>query len=156
MCCLQVVRGCARLRKVARTRPSSQLAEADNTGVDDGRVSCPGGTSPSRSIRRRRDSLHDARVADAVAGVLIHLESGVGVEKDESKAEGLYQLTVDQFNAEAQVNLRVCYDFGKGVEKDESKAAELYQLAVDHGDAGAQFNLGVCYAYGEGVEKDES
>jgi len=81
---------------------------------------------------------------------------GQGVEKDISKAVGLYQQAADMGNPLAINNLGRCYEYGEGVEKDISKAVELYQRAADMGNSAAMNGLGDCYYYGQGVEKDLS
>jgi uncharacterized protein len=41
-------------------------------------------------------------------------------------------------DAQAQLDLGVCYDFGKGVAKDESEAAKWFLLAGEQGDGQAK------------------
>jgi len=82
--------------------------------------------------------------------------NGLGLEKDLSKAVGLYQRAADMGNSNAMNTLGYCYSHGQGVEKDISKAVGLYQRAADMGNPLAMFNLGYCYRNGQGVEKDIS
>jgi len=82
--------------------------------------------------------------------------NGLGLEKDLSKAVGLFRQAADMGNPAAMTNLGYCYKYGQGVEKDLSKAVQLYQQAADMGNPVAMFNLGYCYDNGIGVEKDIS
>ena len=59
-------------------------------------------------------------------------------------------------NAEAQLNLGVCYSNGDGVDQDYAKAVYWFTKAAEHGYAIAQLNLGVCYGNGYGVSQDHA
>ena len=57
-------------------------------------------------------------------------------------------------NAEAPINLGVCYFKGVGVAADSRAAVKWFLRAAEAGHAVAQRNLGVCYAKGEGIACD--
>lgn len=76
-------------------------------------------------------------------------ETGIGVEKDESKAFEWYKKAANQGNADAQNNLgNLCLK-----NKKHKKAIEFYKLAADQGCIQAHNNLGNCYSKGLGVPK---
>ena len=68
-------------------------------------------------------------------------------EKIKAKAE--------KGDAEAQLNLGLCYDKGEGIAENESEAVKWYRKAAEQNIAKAQFYLGSCYGFGRGVSKDE-
>lgn len=57
-------------------------------------------------------------------------------------------------DAEAQLNLGVCYANGTGVSQDLDQAALWFRKAAEQGHVKGQFALGHCYTYGDGVPKD--
>jgi TPR repeat protein len=77
-----------------------------------------------------------------------------GVKPDYARAVELFQLAVDQDDADAQLILGNMFKTGMGVEKDYARAVELFQLAVDQGEASAQCNLAIMYKTGGGVEQN--
>jgi ribosomal protein L7/L12 len=81
-------------------------------------------------------------------GTTIADETGKNIESLKAEAE--------RGNAEAQLELGVCYFEGSGVKEDKAEAVKWYRKAAEQGLAEAQYNLGVCYQNGEGVEKDEA
>src|SRR6266542_5219167 len=82
--------------------------------------------------------------------------SGIGIEKDETKAFEYYKKYAENRNNLAQNVLGYLYENGKGTEKDLEKAIYWYNKAAENGYEIAQFNLGRCYQIGTGVEKDET
>jgi len=60
----------------------------------------------------------------------------------------------EQGDADAQVNLGVCYCNGDGVQQDYTVAAKWFRKAAEQGNADGQYRLGICYYGGIGVTKD--
>jgi hypothetical protein len=61
----------------------------------------------------------------------------------------------EQGDADAQLNLGVCYYNGKGVAVNNVEAVKWFRKAAKQGEASAQYNLAVCYANGTGVERNK-
>lgn len=57
-------------------------------------------------------------------------------------------------DAEAQLELGICYYTGDGVAKDYKQAVYWFKKAAEQGRVEAQYYLGICYYEGEGVAKD--
>ena len=81
-------------------------------------------------------------------------ESGIGAEKNFSKAADWYALAAAQGHARAQYNLGVMHTEGRGVPRDDTMAAIYFRIAAMQGHAKAQYNLGILYQMGRGVPKD--
>ena len=81
-------------------------------------------------------------------------EKGIGIERDEKKANRLYLDSALQGDEDAMFILGCKYD--QGDDKDETKAVEWYMKAAQHGDSYSQFNLGCMYASGRGVDKNDT
>jgi len=77
-------------------------------------------------------------------GLMFH--EGVGVEKDDLQAAGMFILAAGQGLTEAQYALGLIYYQGTGVERDENKAKQWLEKAAQRGDASAQYCLGLLYA----------
>lgn len=92
--------------------------------------------------------------ADAQYKYAVHIEAGIGVERDKKVAVEYYSLAAKQGVVFAIHNLGTCYWEGSGVERDEDVALQHFQHAVDLGNALTQYRLGVHYLNGLGVEKD--
>jgi TPR repeat protein len=75
---------------------------------------------------------------------------GTGVDRDQTEAVKWYRLAAAQGNAQAQLNVGVCYAEGK----DHTEAAKWYRLAAAQGHARALYNLAASYESGNGVPKD--
>ena len=67
---------------------------------------------------------------------------GQGVKQDHTEAVKWYRKAAEQGDANAQVNLGVCYDKGQGVKQDHDEAAKWYRKAAEQGDAQAKAYLG--------------
>jgi|GEM_PF-238308 len=76
-------------------------------------------------------------------------------DEDASDSAEQYRESAEQGDAEAQLNLGLCYYNGEGVEEDKEEAVIWFRKAAEQGEATAQLNLGVCYGNGEGVEEDK-
>ena len=63
------------------------------------------------------------------------------------------QLTADQGNANAQIDLGTVYD-NETVSQNDEEAVRLNRLAAEQGDADLQFKLGHVYSYGSIVSQD--
>ncbi len=72
------------------------------------------------------------------------------------EALDLWLKAAKQGDADAQVNLGICYALGHGVKQSHATAAEWWFKAAKQGHADAQFNLGVYYAHGRGVEQNDA
>jgi hypothetical protein len=70
------------------------------------------------------------------------------------KIEAL-EISAQQGDFQAQVELAVKYEHAEGVPKDLTKAHNLYCHAARYGNAQAQFKLGWIYANGRGVPQDD-
>ncbi len=57
-------------------------------------------------------------------------------------------------DANAQVDLALCYSQGWGVEIDHAKAVHWYTLAAEQGHRAALHSLGIKYMHGDGVKRD--
>ena len=91
---------------------------------------------------------------DKSSTFLVYFNSLLGVAKDEAKAVTWYRKAAVQNDAEAQVNLGLCYASGQGVAKDYVEAVKWFRKAAEQGHVKAQNNLGLCYDNGQGVAKD--
>jgi hypothetical protein len=58
--------------------------------------------------------------------------SGIGVERNLTRAAELFTLSADQGDAGAQFSLAWCFFHGVGVIKNETRAVELYSLSAAH------------------------
>jgi hypothetical protein len=65
-----------------------------------------------------------------------------------------FRLAAERGDAQAQVNLGVCFENGEGLAQDLSKAVRYYRLAAEQGLGAAQYDLGRCFEHGEGVAQD--
>lgn len=93
-------------------------------------------------------------------------KNGQGKEKDEDKAEALFEEAAKEiakspeelegkiYIAEACDLVGVIYYNGDGVDQDYAKAMEWYSKAADLGNASAMIWIGYMYYFGEGVEVD--
>ena len=82
------------------------------------------------------------------------LKDGDGVEKDEKKANDLFQRVASIDNGDKLLWIARGYVFGRGVSQYKGKAAELYQIAADNGNILAIVKLGSCYEFGYGVPQN--
>ena len=81
--------------------------------------------------------------ADAFHQLAWYYASGnMGVPRDMTKANELYQRAGELGCSEAYSNLGNLYDNGDGVEVDKKKAKHFYELAAMNGDVDARHNLG--------------
>jgi TPR repeat protein len=70
---------------------------------------------------------------------------------DDREAARLYQIGVEQGDAEAQARLGEFYANGTGgLIRDDVRAAQLLRLSADQGNADAQYILGLFYEWGRG------
>ena len=60
----------------------------------------------------------------------------------------------EQGDAEAQLNLGICFAIGDGVNKNREHAAKWYRKSAEQGNPEAQYCLGACYSNGDGVTED--
>ncbi len=90
--------------------------------------------------------------------------SGLGCDKDETKAQEWFGKTYDAFiKAELtvkkkdylQYRIGKLFSFGYGVEQDYTQAASWYRKAVSVGNPFAAYSLGSLYHRGQGVIKDD-
>lgn len=84
--------------------------------------------------------------ADAQLHIGRMLEKGVYLEKNISKAQYWYNLSANQGNAWALINL-ACI---AGDENESDKEVELNEKALKNGEIGAAYNLGCIYRYRAG------
>ena len=91
--------------------------------------------------------------------------SGLGCEKDEVKAQEMfekaYRLFIEREPKEKnpsylQYRIGKLYALGYGVEQDYSKAAEWYQKAVDKQNPFAAYALAGLYDRGQGVQQNDT
>ena len=80
-------------------------------------------------------------------------EHGRGVQKDLSRAAGLYEKAADR-SRWARAKIGAMYLSGTGVPKDYAKALRWLQRASDEGDSTSHNNLGQMYEQGWGVQAD--
>ncbi len=88
---------------------------------------------------------------------------GLGVSKDESRAEGYFakalrafldKLPSEKKPAYMQYRIGKIYQQGYGTEQDYTEAASWFQKSVDFGNQYAAYSLASLYYYGNGVEQD--
>ena len=72
-----------------------------------------------------------------------------------SQAVACFRKAAEKGDAEAQLNLGLCYDNGRGVEKNNFEAAKWFRKSAEQGNVKAQFFLGMCYFSGVGVTKNK-
>ena len=107
------------------------------------------------------DSNPYARISEAY-----FYKNGMGKEKDEDKAEALFEEAAKEiakspeelegkiYIAEACFLIGEVYYDGNGVDQDYAKAMEWFTKAADLGNASAMRWIGYMYHFGEGVEVD--
>ena len=70
-----------------------------------------------------------------------------------SQAVACFRKAAEKGDAEAQLNLGLCYENGRGVEKNNFEAAKWYRKSAEQGNVYAQINLyGVYFAAGNARE----
>ena len=80
--------------------------------------------------------------------------SGIGTEKNMSKAAELFAIAADKGNEESALNLGFLYLSGNGVKQDNRKAMDYFVQAGQKGNLAAQFMLGYAYYRGFIVPQD--
>ena len=78
-------------------------------------------------------------------------ENGLGVEQDYLKAKEYYELSIQQNNTKALINLGNLYENGLGVEQNYSKAKELYELSSNQNNSNAFIFLGNLYVVSQEI-----
>ena len=73
----------------------------------------------------------------------VKLETGKGVEKDQSQAFELFLRAAKLGNEAAMRAVAICFERGRGAKKNMQQALLWYRKAAELGDLTAQFNLGV-------------
>lgn len=93
--------------------------------------------------------------SDAMCRLAGGYKYGHGVEKDMEQALQLYKkaISVDG-NADALLDLGLCYLQGEGVPQNYQHGAFLMERSAKQGNMMAQYNMGVLYRTGRGVETD--
>ena len=86
---------------------------------------------------------------------LLPMQAFAGMTPKEVKAFEGFKALAERGDAEAQLNLGLCFDNGSGVAKDQVQAVSWYRKAAEKGYAKAQYRLGFCYRYGLGVDADQ-
>ena len=82
--------------------------------------------------------------------------SGIGVEKDQSKAFAQYKRSAEGGLAAGESRLGDCYKYGLGVESNLPLAVEQYSKAAEQGDLDAMQELAeILIGEHDGIEKDE-
>ena len=66
----------------------------------------------------------------------------------------LWRKATEENDADAQIDLGVCYQTGDGVEHDMAKSAEWFRKAAEQGHAVAQILVAQNYSMGLGVNRD--
>lgn len=82
------------------------------------------------------------------------LECMSEAKQDHKEARRLFELSADDGNTAAQINLGVMVQMGHGGIQDYRKAKQLYDRAAGNGNTSAYNNLGYLYAHGLGVDVD--
>lgn len=72
-------------------------------------------------------------------------------KKEYSQAVACFREAAEKGDAEAQLNLGVCYSDGHGVTQDHFEAVKWFRKSADQGNAEGQVRLGLCYYGGFGV-----
>lgn len=72
----------------------------------------------------------------------------VSIAKTSTVETALCSQCGDDGDADAQLQLGICYYYAMGVEKDINMALYLYELSADNGNMEAQYRLARCYRYG--------
>lgn len=95
-----------------------------------------------------RRYMSEAKTGDSHARYLLGLmfHEGVGVDKDDLQAAGMFMQAARQGLPEAQSALGLMYYQGVGVKRDLGKAKRWLEKAALRGDANAQYCLGLIYA----------
>jgi uncharacterized protein len=78
-----------------------------------------------------------------------HLQAG-----EIEKAIPLLKKAAEMGNAEAQYNLRYCYQSGTGIEKNSKTAVEWYAKSAEQGFNDALYQMMMAYGNGDGVEQN--
>ncbi|KAG1707812.1 Sel1-repeat-containing protein YbeQ [Nymphon striatum] len=81
--------------------------------------------------------------------------SGLGIEKDETKAFQWVSSAANYGYPEAQNSLGLMYDEGWGVRKNDRNAAHWYYQAANQGLTKAQVNIGMMFCLGEGTKRNK-
>ena len=80
--------------------------------------------------------------------------SGIGTQKNMTKAAELFAQAADKGNEESALNLAFLYLSGNGVAQDNRKAMDYFVQAGQQGNLAAQFMLGYAYYRGFIVPQD--
>src|SRR6201986_1105897 len=80
---------------------------------------------------------------------------GVGVPKNETAAEQLFQQAMSRGSVRAQTCLAVLYMQGSVISHDYAKALELLKDAYARGDKRAAYDISIVYVAGMGVPLDK-
>ncbi len=110
----------------------------------------------SGEIRTYNTVLTKARNGDPLAqyNVGVCFSSGLGVEKDSTKALDWWRKSAAQGNAPAMYNLGYSYVNAVGVQADLALGVSWYRKSAELGHVPAMCNLGICYDEGVGVAPD--
>ena len=122
-----------------------------------------GGVEEARLAFEQRDyaramalwtPLAERGVAEALFGLGVMHEKGLGVERDYVEAARLYRRAAQDGYAPAQFNLGAAYEAGRGVPRDLSLAAQWWRKAAEQSFGRAAYNLATLYYYGWGVPQN--
>ncbi len=153
-------------RSIVAAAPASQPDPSTSSGskVDTSAM------TPAFAFGRGEDMMKQHRYGDAeplyrfacdggVAGACTNLgwmvQSGFGVNRDDTQAAKLFRKACDGGNMRGCNNLGSMHESGHGVDADEVEAVSLYRKACDGGDTLACKNLGGMYENGKGIGKDD-
>ena len=98
----------------------------------------------------------DAGSADRCRRLAATYALGQGVEKDETRATGLYEHACEMQDPSACVFAGQMHEFARGVPKNDAKAARFYDLACGLGWAPGCYDQAVMYERGTGVPQDRA
>ena len=105
------------------------------------------------AARLWRDEAADGS-ADAMLGLGLLSDLGLGLARDPATALRWYLGAADRGLSEAQFNVGVMLDSGIGASSEPLGAAVWYARAAANGNFRAQYNLGLLYQAGSGVPRN--
>lgn len=84
-------------------------------------------------------------IVAVILGLLTLSPAHAGMTAEEVKVFEGFKALAERGDAEAQLNLGLCFDNGSDVAKDQIQAVSWYRKAADQGYAKAQDQLGTRY-----------
>ncbi len=107
----------------------------------------------SRGVKQAEQDCQSGQM-DRCLSFAISLKTGNGIERDHTRAAGLFQRVCDHGDPAACWYLGGAYRRGQGVPQDEARAAKHYRSSCDDDHANGCVDLAFAHVHGRGVPQD--